>query len=215
MSFGLLVLAEPADCASARGLSSADALIVAASDAKAAATRLPPGGPSLLALLPPVGDAANREATMAALAAGVGCVLLAGACTAGDVVLLDARLAVAEARLGLPDGSTGVVAMAGGSARGVLALPGFGGAGARLRALAFDRESLAAELAAPDTEAALAQAETMLLLSARAISVGAVAGLAAEEAAVAAARAAERRGFSGILVRTVATAAAIAAALRR
>lgn len=65
-----------------------------------------------------------------------------------DVARLDAELAAGEGALGLPVGATRVLAIATETALGVTGLPGYARAPARLAALTWGAEDLAAELGA-------------------------------------------------------------------
>ena len=64
------------------------------------------------------------------------------------VAHLGAKLAVREAEHGWPDGSTAILALATGTARGVFGLGSLHGAGQRLAGIAWDGQALAADLGA-------------------------------------------------------------------
>lgn len=100
-------------------------------------------------------------------------------CESGrEVARLGARLAVREARAGLPDGAIRIVAMVE-TARGVLGLPSLAGSSRRLAGIAWDAVALAAELGAPasrhpDLIPALARVRTLVRLAAAAAGVEAI-----------------------------------------
>lgn len=166
-------------------------LTVAAAGDLAAAARA-----AGVAVLPRLAGADASDAALAsALAFDPATVLLAGAVGRADVEHLAARLAVAEARLGLDDGRVAIAAAAD-SAAGILALGDFGrdagrAATPRLAALAWDGRDRARDGAA----------RTLVLAAAAAAGVAAIDGasppavdLAAEVAAAA------RDGFAAKLV---------------
>ena len=95
----------------------------------------------------------------AILAAAPDAVMAPGIVGSRDVEHLGAKLAVREAMLGRRPGTTGIVAVAGDTARGILALAGFAEAGSRLVALAYDGAAFGAPNAAP----ALAARGTLVL----------------------------------------------------
>ena len=94
------------------------------------------------------GDAGSWDGDCAGLA-GLPFRGVTAPCRSGaDIQRLAAKLAVAEARLGLPDGRLGVIAIAA-SAQSVLSLASFAGANARLLAISSDPAAVRAELGAP------------------------------------------------------------------
>lgn len=104
--------------------------------------------------------------------------ILAPCSSGADVQRLGAKLAVREARLGLADGATRIVASIG-DARGLMNLPSFAGASPRLAALLFEAQT-------PD----LALARGLVVLAAAAANVAAIDGAGdpqrfAQEAALA------------------------------
>jgi len=114
-----------------------------------------------------------------------------------DVAHLGSRLAVHEARLGLPDGATAIVAVIG-SSLGVLNAGSFVGASPRLVGLAWDADALAAELDVSRTSeagfwsAVLAQARGFVRLAAAAARIAAIDSDGATQ---------EHDGFSAVLRR--------------
>jgi len=131
-------------------------------------------GTEIWARIPAVEHPQSRLVLAPALALRPSTVFLTAAATAHDVVLLDARLAVAEALAGLAHGGTRIAACVGGTSASVFALAGFAGCSRRLAALAFDPEALKSDLAAIDADAPLALARDLALLAARSASVPAI-----------------------------------------
>ena len=68
--------------------------------------------------------------------------------SAADVILLDAKLAVAEAHAGVEDGSTKILALVTETAASLFGLAGYRGASARLEGLTWGAEDLSADLGA-------------------------------------------------------------------
>ncbi len=93
-----------------------------------------------------------------------------------DVQHLGVKLAVREAELGIADGATRIVALAGGTPGAIFQLPSFAGASARLVALAFDASALAASLGTNDDApgAPLTLARNLTLFAAKAAGVAAL-----------------------------------------
>ena len=75
-------------------------------------------------------------------------ILLPKACGGRDVTHLDAKIAVREAMEGLPDGATGILALATATAASLFAVGTFQGASRRLRGLPWGAEDLSADLGA-------------------------------------------------------------------
>jgi len=90
----------------------------------------------------------------AAVAAGADGIMLPKAGGGQDVTRLDAKIAVAEAIHGRPDGSTRVVAIATETAHAVFQAGTYRGASHRLAGLAWGEEDLSADLGASATRAA-------------------------------------------------------------
>ncbi len=90
-----------------------------------------------------------------------------------DVQHLGVKLAVREAELGIADGATRIIALAGGTPGAIFHLASFAGASARLIALAFDSSALAASLGANDDAPGtpLILARNLTLFAARAAGV--------------------------------------------
>jgi citrate lyase subunit beta/citryl-CoA lyase len=151
----------------------------------------------------------------AAVAAGADGIVLPKAVGGVDVTRLDAKIAVAEAIHGIPDGRTRIVAGVGDSALSVFAAGSFRGASHRLIGLAWSTAGLAADLgttAVRDSSGALAEAfrtaRTSVLLGAAAADVQAIDepddGASSEALA-----AAVRDGFSAASTRSIGAIAAI------
>ena len=124
-----------------------------------------------------------------------------------DVQRLAAKLAVAEAESGRPDGELGIVALVAGEPADVFALGSLGGASHRLRAVVFDAASL--ETRVPRDSAAFATARALTVLAARAAGVPAydqAGGLDIR----AVCEAARRDGFAGLVTSAAADIACIA-----
>lgn len=112
---------------------------------------------------------------------------------------LAVKLAVREAKAGLPDGVTKIAAFVGGDPSAVLALATCAGATPRLAALAFDEAGLRAAMGLDEAGAApIATARALVVLAASAAGVPALAPPVArgDEGAYAVAR---RDGFSGAI----------------
>jgi citrate lyase subunit beta / citryl-CoA lyase len=101
-------------------------------------------------------------------------IFLKGAQNGADVQHLGAKLAVFEARAGLPDGALGVIASTAGAPSAIFDLASFAGCSPRLRALAFDREALAARLGVARGSAPLDLARSLFVLAAAAANVPAL-----------------------------------------
>ncbi len=120
---------------------------------------------------------------------------------------LGAKLAVMEAEHGLLYGSTAILAVAGGTASGLMNLAGYGTASRRLTALLWDAASLAADLGADasladidDGRGALGSGRAMTLLAARAAGLVPIDTAVDEEdldRLAASCRQARRMGFTG------------------
>ena len=148
----------------------------------------------------------------AILEAAPDAVLAPGIVGASDIEHLGAKLAVGEAMAGRRPGSTGIIAVAGDSARGILALASLPTAGQRLVALAFDGAALGGTL----DPAPVRAAQAALVLAAMATGVPALdlgrsdPGHLARDCA-----AARRNGFSARLARSPAEVATIKACFGR
>lgn len=162
-------------------------------------------------------DDPDSEARLAALMVAAPDAIVLAVTHGRDVTHLGAMLAVHEAEAGLPDGATGIVAVLDG-AGAILNAPSLVGASARLRAIGWEAEPLAAALGAPRAAdetgwiAPLAQARASVRLAAAAAGVEAVeSGLAAGDPhglarMIAAAR---RDGFAGMFAHAPEQVAAI------
>ncbi|MBG0809461.1 aldolase [Methylosinus sp. H3A] len=211
------LLVAPCEEAFAAALASgADALVLDLGDAPAreraaALLRLPrPAGLRLYARVTPLASAAIDADLSAVVAAGADGVFLPEACGGASVQHLAAKLAVQEAEWGRADGATRIIAMATQTPAAVFALGSYGGASARLEALAFDveplRRALGAEpesLASTRPASPFAMARAGLLLGAAAAGVAAIdrpfADLGDEQGLFGECRAARRDGFAAKL----------------
>ena len=167
MAMRSLLLVPSGDSAAvARGLASgADALVIDAG----AAPRARAGGPAIFARARPL-DAADALAEIEAAAAmGARGFAMPRAAGGGDVQRLGARLAVQEARLGLPDGTLQILAFASETPQAIFGLASYRGASRRLVGLVFTAAPLAASLrAAGPNRSPLRLARDLTLFAARA-----------------------------------------------
>ena len=92
-------------------------------------------GPALYLRVRPLDEPGSLDDVRAAARVRATGVALGGACGGADVQRLGSRLAVEEARLGLPDGTLRILAFATETPGAVLALPSYRGASARLAGL--------------------------------------------------------------------------------
>ncbi len=153
----------------------------------------------------------------AVMPAGPHGIVLPGAVGAADVQRLGVKLAVREAEHGLPDGVTRILAVAGDSARGLLAIGSVPGASPRLSGIAWDAAALAGDLRVASAHdeagrwsAPFVQARATTLLAAAAAGVPAIDGVSFDmDEDCAAAR---RDGFAGRIVVDPCQVAAINAA---
>lgn len=140
-------------------------------------------------------------------------IFLKGAENGAHVQHLGAKLAVFEARAGLPDGALGVIAAAAGTPAATFDLASFAGCSQRLRALAFDRDALAGSLGVARAAAPLGLARGLLVLAAAAAGLPALDAPCRDAADLALLRkeclAARRDGFKGKLGTTPAEIAVI------
>lgn len=84
----------------------------------------------------------------AAVTAGADGIVLPQAAAGGEITRLDAKIAVAEAIHGVPEGRTRIVAMVAETAHASLQIASFRGASRRLVGMAWNAEALAADLGA-------------------------------------------------------------------
>jgi citrate lyase subunit beta/citryl-CoA lyase len=96
-----------------------------------------------------------------------------------DVALLGSRLAVREALHGLPDGGTRIVAIATETAAAVFGLGTYAKSGARLEALAWGAEDLAADIGATASRQGTAWTEPFRMVRSLCLFGAAAAGVAA------------------------------------
>jgi citrate lyase subunit beta/citryl-CoA lyase len=101
-------------------------------------------------------------------------IVLAGAGGGADVTRLAALLRPHEARAGIPDGATRILAMASDTPASLLAAASYAGASRRLAGLIWGTETLARALTATDSEALAGHARATVLLAAAAASVAAI-----------------------------------------
>ena len=126
--------------------------------------------------LPPLDDAGALDALKSALAIRPHGVALATS-SGADVQRLGARLAVEEARLGLPDGAIRVLAFATESPEAIFGLPSYRGASGRLEGLVWSVAPLDAALGARSARCSKGPfrlARDLTLLAARAAGVYAI-----------------------------------------
>jgi citrate lyase subunit beta/citryl-CoA lyase len=137
-------------------------------------------------------------------------IVLSGARHGADLQRLSIKLAVREAELGIDDGATKIIAMAGATAASLFDLASLAGASPRLVGLIFAQAALAQELGAasetlPDRTPTppLALARNLVLFAAKAAGVWAIDAASPREIDAANLRAAcesaKRDGFSGKL----------------
>ncbi len=159
--------------------------------------------PALYLMLPPLEAARAREALSQAANLRPRGFALPLAEGGADVQRLGARLAVEEARLGLPEGAFRILAFATESPRAIFGLPSYVGASARLDALVFSAAPLAAHRLGAGP---LRFARESLLIAARAAGVLALDAFDGDAARAAA------DGFDGMTGRSAAEIALIRAA---
>jgi citrate lyase subunit beta/citryl-CoA lyase len=175
----------------------------------------PGRGPALHVAVGAVGDPASLDELAIAMAVRPDGVVLLDAGSGRDATCLAARMSVAEARLGRPDGETRIIALAASAAAQIVQLSSFVGATERLSGLVHDPAALAADLRAAEPEDAISLARGLLLVAARAAGVLAIDRLRVEfERAAEAAKRSARRGFGAVLVDRPEAVAAIRAAGR-
>ncbi|WP_395697728.1 aldolase/citrate lyase family protein [Methylocella sp.] len=159
--------------------------------------------PPIFVEIAPEDDAALRIAP--ALAWGAAGFLMARCAGSEDMRRLGARLAVAEAERGLPDGSTLIIAQVATRPAEVFDLGGFARTSPRLAALLFDPRPLTAALGAAPQEMscneALQAARGMTILAASSANVAAIDATWIDEASPDLLRegrlSSRRAGFSG------------------
>jgi citrate lyase subunit beta / citryl-CoA lyase len=109
--------------------------------------RSPVGGP-LLIIRANALDSGETDADLDAVMAGApDAILLPGSLGAPSVQQLSTKLAVREARLGLADGATGIIAVAD-TAQSLFAMGSYRGSTGRLLGVAWSAESLASDIGA-------------------------------------------------------------------
>jgi citrate lyase subunit beta/citryl-CoA lyase len=203
--------------------SGADALVLdlesaGAPDARAAAravsarflqeTRARGGAPALIVRVGPFRGGETDFDLDAVMPGAPDAILLPGSVGGASVQQLSAKLAVREAICGLADGSTRILALATETARALFGMASYRGASARLMGLAWDMQSLSADLRAEtgrdssgDYAGPFRLARDLTLLGAAAAGVAAIDAIFADvddiEGLRAEATQARRHGFSG------------------
>lgn len=164
--------------------------------------------PLLLVRIPPIDDGSTDAELDAVMPARPDGIVLSGCRDSAAVQRLGVKIAVREAEAGLAEGITAIIADAGSSASGLLALRGFRGASPRLTALAWDAAQLAAECGAEpgvfaEDEGPSTTVRTLLTLAAAAAGLAALdtASRARGEAFARECAAAKRLGFAGKIAR--------------
>lgn len=132
-----------------------------------------------------------------AMAAGANGIVLPRTVGLADIERLGAKLCVAEAEAGLPNGATRILAVAGDTPAGALALSSLRST-SRLAGLAHDPASLAIAIGCDQSASAVAQAGAMVVLAAASCGVEAVLVTISDDNQSKAA--AERAGFRALLV---------------
>ena len=146
-------------------------LIVPTAEAKAAASAC-----DLFIRIATLSDdrsAGDLEAAMSLRPLGV---FLEQAGGGEDIARLAARLAVAEARFGVEDGRTAILASTGHDGASLLSLASFRSASRRLAGLAFDARGLAGSLGVPVDSEPVRTGRILVLYAARAAGVAALGG---------------------------------------
>lgn len=172
--------------------------------------------PLLLIRIPPIDDGSTDAGLDTLMPARPDGIVLSGCRDSASVQRLGVKIAVREAEAGIAEGVTAIIADAGSSASGVLALRGFRGASARLTALTWDAAQLAAECGAEpgafaDDEGPSMTVRTLVTLAAAAAGLAALdtpsraqGDAFARECAVA-----RRLGFAGKIARDAGQVAVI------
>jgi citrate lyase subunit beta/citryl-CoA lyase len=166
----------------------------------ARASSLPAGRPGIYVLCGPA-DAAETDADLHALiGAAPDGFLLAGAESGASVQHFAAKLAVAEAIAGRPDGATGIIAIAAQTPVAALSLKSFPRCSRRLAGLVFDGATLASAMSLPPHAPPVAATRAQVAIAAAAAGVPAIDGptlAGTGEGLAAACRRARRYGYSG------------------
>ncbi len=122
----------------------------------------------------------SSEASAAELDAAMACaprgIFLEQAADGSDVARLAARIAVAEARHGLPDGRTRIIASTAQYGASLLSLSSFRAASPRLEGLAFNAAMLSSRLGVAEDSEPIRIARALALFAAHAAGAAAVAG---------------------------------------
>lgn len=172
--------------------------------------------PLLLIRLPPIDEGSTDDELDTIMPARPDGIVLSGCRDSAAVQRLGVKLAVREAVIGVAEGATAIIADAGSSASGLLALRGFRGASPRLTALAWDAAPLAAECRAEpgvfaEDDGPSTMIRTLLTLAAAAAGLAALdtPSRARGEPFARECAAAKRLGFSGKIARDAGQVAVI------
>jgi citrate lyase subunit beta/citryl-CoA lyase len=160
----------------------------------------------------PVSSEASAAELVAAMACGPHGIFLEQAADGGDVARLAARIAVAEARHGLPDGCTRIIASTAHDGASILSLSTFRAASPRLEGLVFDAATLSSCLGVAEDSEPIRIARALALFAAHAAGAAAVAGPFASRDPDAIRRAvieASRQGYTAALATSLEQAEAI------
>jgi citrate lyase subunit beta/citryl-CoA lyase len=145
-----------------------------ASSLRAASKRLTASSVQVFVRISPIEQATSTADLHAAMSIAPMGVMLAGAASGRDIAILDGRIAVSEAELGLAHGRTLIIAVTGVTAASLFVMGSFAIRSRRLAGLSYDPEALAADLGASDAHGPQALARDMTLLAARAADVPAI-----------------------------------------
>jgi citrate lyase subunit beta/citryl-CoA lyase len=170
------------------------------------AARASGGGPALIVGLSALDSGETDLDLDAVMMSAPDAILLPGSLGGASVQQLSAKLAVREAEVALADGATRIIAVAD-TARSLFGMASYRGSSARLIGLAWDAESLCADIGAERHRGGLGAAGPYRLARDLTVLAAAAAGVAAIDAAFADVRdpqglraeahAARRDGFAG------------------
>jgi citrate lyase subunit beta / citryl-CoA lyase len=170
----------------------ADLALVTAGEGAGAWQPLPAPKPGLFVRVPGPGAPDARERLAAAMGRRPTGLLVADIETGADIALVDARIAVAEAELGVEHGATRILASVGSTAASLFAFATLPGSSPRLAGLVHDPAALALALGAEDVGDLRRHARAMTVAAARACGVMAIDADPAVDAQIA-----RREGFGG------------------
>jgi citrate lyase subunit beta/citryl-CoA lyase len=147
----------------------------------------------------PAPDAPGAHALLvAAMALRPSALLVEGVASGYEITLVDARIAVEEAELGLAHGTTRILAVAGATASSFFAMGTLPGASARLSGLVHDPRALRRSLAIEDDAELARLSRALTVAAASAANVPAIDADAEVPAEIA-----RRQGFAGKLYRSM------------